>query len=361
MSDPLTLISNIRFHRRLKLETSYGRLAVSYADVGCPTGPVLLYLPGMFASRYLGIPIHAMAEQIGVRVLVIDRPGMGGSTDVPHSQRVNVWIDILPRVLSHVGISRVNLASHSAGTVYLLNTWARCRDLVGDVVGFFAPWVDPAHSRVPHMQMAQWIPERAFALWHRIPRFVVTRANSVLASSGVFMRQLSGSSGITTANSHGEEEEDEGNDSFLAANFRRMERDYAVSRGHAAELSKLAVRFMFAEETVGANGEALQCVRKGEGWDWGVCEDYGACARILADMERRQEGRKLTVLAYFAAKDALVGKKGQEYFGQCWAAPGVKEEIQLVSRVIAGSDHDAVAQSVEAWEEVLRLVRDADF
>lgn len=130
MSDPLGLISSNRFHRRVNLDTICGPLTVSFAEMGCITGPALLFIPGMFASRYVGIPLHAIAERAGVRLLVVDRPGMGASTDVPLSKRVAAWVDLLPRLLAHLGISRVNLVAHSVGTVYLLNTWAQCRELV---------------------------------------------------------------------------------------------------------------------------------------------------------------------------------------------------------------------------------------
>lgn len=140
MSDPLSLISSTRFHRRVTLDTAYGALTVSFAEIGCVTGPALLFLPGMFASRYVGIPLHALAERAGVRLLVVDRPGMGASTDVPLKQRIATWVDLLPRLLAYLGIARVKLVAHSAGTMYLLNTWAQCRGLVEPeitVLGFY--------------------------------------------------------------------------------------------------------------------------------------------------------------------------------------------------------------------------------
>lgn len=55
---------------------------------------------------------------------------MGGSTDVPLAQRVAVWVELVPRLLAHLGIQRVALVSHSAGTIYLLNTLVYCRDIL---------------------------------------------------------------------------------------------------------------------------------------------------------------------------------------------------------------------------------------
>lgn len=55
---------------------------------------------------------------------------MGGSTDVPLSRRVSVWIETVQRLLAHLDIQRVALVSHSAGTIYLMNTLSHCRDIL---------------------------------------------------------------------------------------------------------------------------------------------------------------------------------------------------------------------------------------
>ena len=55
---------------------------------------------------------------------------MGNSTDVPLAQRMSTWIETVPRLLAHLGIQHVSLASHSAGTMYLLNTLYHCRDIL---------------------------------------------------------------------------------------------------------------------------------------------------------------------------------------------------------------------------------------
>jgi len=76
-------IAQDRFHRRFILPATadHVELQVSYADVGrAPKQdgddthhPTILFIPGMFASRYLAVGMHAIAEKLGVRVLVVDR------------------------------------------------------------------------------------------------------------------------------------------------------------------------------------------------------------------------------------------------------------------------------------------------
>lgn len=69
---------------------------------------------------------------------------MGHSTDVPLAQRVNTWIEVVPRLLEHLQIDHVALAAHSAGTIYLLNTLIRCRGILDPnrpfiaLIGMFA-------------------------------------------------------------------------------------------------------------------------------------------------------------------------------------------------------------------------------
>lgn len=55
---------------------------------------------------------------------------MGHSTDVPLGQRVSVWIELVPRILEHLGVEHVAFVSHSAGTIYLLNTLYHHRRLL---------------------------------------------------------------------------------------------------------------------------------------------------------------------------------------------------------------------------------------
>ncbi|KAL2839490.1 Alpha/Beta hydrolase protein [Aspergillus pseudoustus] len=360
---PSDLISDARFHRRVTLPTPHGPQTLTYACVGSndPTASTLLFLPGMFASRYLGIPQHVLAERAGVRLLIVDRFGMGGSADVPLARRISTWCEIVPRLLAQLRIEYVGLVVHSAGTIYALNMLMReeCKRVVRGGVVFLAPWVSPTHSHVTSMQLAQYIPAPAFKLWHHIPRFFITQATPVLASSGAAVRKISAPSGtIFNGRSQSQEEEDR---TFLEANYRRVEREYGIPVTDQAELARLAVNYMFAENTVGANSEALQCLRKGDGGDWGVAGDYGVCVRGFVERERegerneRPEQGKFRVRVYYGATDALVGRKGQEYFESCWRDAG--EGVDFGSKWVEGTDHDTVSQAAEVWEGIFGFLR----
>lgn len=55
---------------------------------------------------------------------------MGNTSNVPIDQRVQIWLELVPRLLAHLGIDHVSLLSHSAGTIYLLNTLYHCRGIL---------------------------------------------------------------------------------------------------------------------------------------------------------------------------------------------------------------------------------------
>lgn len=171
----------------------------------------------------------------------------------------------------------------------------------------------------------------------------------MFASSGAVMRQMSKSSGIGTSQA----DEDR---TFLDANFRRIERDYGVPKKESEELSRLAIQYMFTESTVGANSEALQCLRKGEGGEWGVCGDYAACIKALAAVERQRDGERATIRTYFSETDALVSSRGQKYFEECWKESAV-DGVDFECKMMEGTDHDTVAQSVGVWEEIFSFIR----
>lgn len=80
----LQFVGHPRFSRTYTLPASSNHaedLTVGYADLGrvpdadsaAPAPPTVLFIPGMFASRYLGVPLHAVAEKLGVRIVVIER------------------------------------------------------------------------------------------------------------------------------------------------------------------------------------------------------------------------------------------------------------------------------------------------
>ena len=58
--------------------------------------------------------------------------GMGSSTDVLLEKRISTWLQLVPKLIAHLQIKNFALMSHSAGTIYALNTLWHRRDILGE-------------------------------------------------------------------------------------------------------------------------------------------------------------------------------------------------------------------------------------
>lgn len=47
------------------------------------------------AGRWLGAAVDAVLKREGIRMILIDRPGMGGTDNVPVDQRLDVYLGII--------------------------------------------------------------------------------------------------------------------------------------------------------------------------------------------------------------------------------------------------------------------------
>ncbi|KAI9039374.1 uncharacterized protein KD926_009517 [Aspergillus affinis] len=283
---------------------------------------------------------------------------MGASTSVPLERRVPVWIDLVPRLLAHLNIPHVALASHSAGMIYLLNTLYHCREILHPerpYVAFLAPWVNPTHSRITSMQMAQFLPTRVFSIWNQIPKFLLLTATPVLESSGTIVNKVSSVSGTAPSGSGSAQVE---------RNRDRLESEHGMSKEVQKELEPLTWRFMFEESTQGANDEALQCLCKGPAGSWGVCEDYERYVREVVERERNRghAGGRLVVRGFFAESDTMIGEKGRRYVEGCWRghgssytdsdSGGFDDAVDFETAVVPGTDHNTVSQETGLLERI---------
>ena len=65
-----------------------------------------------------------------VSLTVDARAAMGGSTAVAINIRMKVWLETVPVLLQKLDVKHVSLMTHSAGTVYTLNTLLHHRALL---------------------------------------------------------------------------------------------------------------------------------------------------------------------------------------------------------------------------------------
>ncbi|CAE6378591.1 unnamed protein product [Rhizoctonia solani] len=124
---------------------AHAGLTVSLADVGSLTGrPVIVYL-GLGCVRYLVALYDEMAEALNLRLICIDRWGLGRTTDVPTDKRgLLEWAGVVEEVADTLGLKRYSVLAHSAGAPYALAGSLKAGERVMGSVHLLAPWVSMA-------------------------------------------------------------------------------------------------------------------------------------------------------------------------------------------------------------------------
>lgn len=292
----------------------------------------------MFGGRSLVLHLDNLAQQVGVRVLCADRPGMGGSTPVPINSRVQVWLETVPVLLKHVGVEKVSLACHSAGTIYALNTLYHFRDILypkAPYIGLLAPWVDNVYSRTTLMNMASKLPCGIVDGLADVTKFINQRIAPVASWSGGI---LSSSMGLFK------------NESALDdSDATDLAERYGVEQEVAREIERIATKFYFAEDISAGNEEAKLCLKKAGAGSWGSCEDYAEFAKVINERESHRQNTndstsdemtKLRLHVWFAESDIMIGKDGQKYFNECWTMEDGCVDFERAE--LPGTNHETV-------------------
>lgn len=105
---------------------------LAYADLGDPDGEVVVLHHGYPNSRVLGARFDAPARDLGVRLVVPDRPGIGRS-DPLRDRAIDDWPADLVALADSLGVESVPIVGVSAGCPYALSCAARVPDRVSAV------------------------------------------------------------------------------------------------------------------------------------------------------------------------------------------------------------------------------------
>ena len=96
------------------------RRGLGYAEFGDPSGRLVLWhhgTPG--ARRQIPVKARRAAERLGLRLVCVERPGVGDSTD--HRYRcIREWADDAAKVVDHLGHDEFAAAGLSGGGPYAL-------------------------------------------------------------------------------------------------------------------------------------------------------------------------------------------------------------------------------------------------
>jgi pimeloyl-ACP methyl ester carboxylesterase len=102
--------------RRLRL--SDGRF-LGYDEYGDPSGTPVLFFHGFGSSRIVRHPDDGIAAELGLRMLAVDRPGIGLSTRQP-GRRLLDWPRDVAELAGHLGLERFAITAWSGGGPYAL-------------------------------------------------------------------------------------------------------------------------------------------------------------------------------------------------------------------------------------------------
>lgn len=116
-----------------------GRI-LGFDDVGDPAGLPVIYLHGFGSSRLIRHPDDSIAARMGIRLLAVDRPGIGASTRRP-GRRLLDWPADMAEFADVLGLARFGVLGWSGGGPYALaSAWAlRERITVCGVISGPAP------------------------------------------------------------------------------------------------------------------------------------------------------------------------------------------------------------------------------
>ncbi|MFP4476385.1 MAG: alpha/beta fold hydrolase [Desulfatibacillaceae bacterium] len=119
MKENRTSVSNTRRERGTNtLRTGDGR-RLAWIELGPPDGAPLFYFHGFPASRLEGIFTEPYAWELGLRVIAMDRPGMGLADPLP-GRRIGDWPGDVERVADELGLGTFAALGVSGGGPYLL-------------------------------------------------------------------------------------------------------------------------------------------------------------------------------------------------------------------------------------------------
>ncbi|KZT06807.1 alpha/beta-hydrolase [Laetiporus sulphureus 93-53] len=116
---------------------------VSLSDLGHPYGHPLVVFLGLGCVRHIMGLYDEMAECLGIRLITIDRWGLG-RTDTPRSKSVMgipEWAAVVEEVLDLLHIDRCSVMAHSAGAPYALAFANRYPERICGDICLLAPWV----------------------------------------------------------------------------------------------------------------------------------------------------------------------------------------------------------------------------
>lgn len=92
---------------------------LAWSEFGDPAGKPVFYYHGWPSSRLQAFLADEMARDRGLRLIAMDRPGMGKSTFI-NKRTLDEWPELMSRFADHLGIEKFGQLGISGGGPYVL-------------------------------------------------------------------------------------------------------------------------------------------------------------------------------------------------------------------------------------------------
>jgi hypothetical protein len=296
---------------------------------------------------------------------------------------------MVPQLLIHLSIPYVSLASHSGGSIYLLNTLLAYPHLLHPhqpYVSLFAPWVRPAHSKITLWQVTSQLPSPLIGKFASVAKAVNNNIVPLIGMSGSFVSTDSRpSQSASTARTFSTSAEVPRS----RASSVGSQDSHGLALGNpevVKELRKYITSLLFAENLDGVSADAQLFLNRPRAVPWcspsmlwsDVDHFVPLLSKILEEDDRLAlHNRTLTIDTFHSESDHMVGEKGRQWFDECWL-PGrsstssarsnsfeaVKQfthrSYDYQSEAVKGADHDLLMDpAFGASEKWLQRVRGA--
>ncbi|PYI25484.1 alpha/beta-hydrolase [Aspergillus indologenus CBS 114.80] len=165
--------------------------SIAFSEVGDPNGHVVLCCLGMGLTRYLMAFYDELARSLKLRLVTLDRPGVGESAPYINEPATPLsWPDDVAIVCNHLRVTKFSIMAHSAGAIYALATALRIPQHIRGRIHLLAPWIPPSQLSSFGSLKAP-VPTNAVPYTQRILRALPTSILKVANSS--FMSAASAS------------------------------------------------------------------------------------------------------------------------------------------------------------------------
>jgi pimeloyl-ACP methyl ester carboxylesterase len=136
---------------------------LGYREYGDPRGEPLIFLHGWPSSSGQGVMVHSAAQQHGLRVIALDRPGLGQSSRIPERTLLHIP-PLVEELAESLGLEKCYLLGVSGGGPYALAcAWALPHRVRKTVVCCGAPPLD-----TPEARQRFWFVYRALLAVHNL-------------------------------------------------------------------------------------------------------------------------------------------------------------------------------------------------